>query len=147
MVSFQFSYPNRLIIVAGILLPDSFPEHFRFFSWIGQAAQRSVYFGGFCGEEVANGTSFFYTMKHARINTVHKSGSIILAENYKPTSILPIFCNFFEKLINKQIMNYLETDKLLEQNQYGFRSSLGTADILTKFTNITLTVVVIIVVV
>ena len=44
-----------------------------------------------------------------------------------------------QKLINKQIMNYLETNKLLEQNQYGFRSNRGTADVLTEFTNNTLT--------
>ena len=31
MVSFQFSYPLRIIIVAGILLPDLFPKHFCFF--------------------------------------------------------------------------------------------------------------------
>ena len=78
-------------------------------------------------------------MKHARINPVHKSGSINSAENYRPISILPIFSKIFEKLINKQIMNYLETNKLLEQNQYGFRSNRGTADVLTEFTNNTLT--------
>ena len=84
-------------------------------------------------------------MKHARINPVHKSDSIHSAENYRPISILPIFNKIFEKHINKQIMNYLEINKLLEQNQYGFRSNRGnrsnrgTADVLTEFTNNTLT--------
>ena len=58
MVSFQFSYPLRLIIVAGILLPDPFPKHFFFFIWWARlldtliaVPQHSVYFGGICGED------------------------------------------------------------------------------------------------
>ena len=68
MVSFQFSYPIRLIIVAGIL-PDPFPEHFCFFLvWVKlldtliAAPQHGVYLGGICGVELVDGTSFIFTI-------------------------------------------------------------------------------------
>jgi len=77
-------------------------------------------------------------MKHARINPVHKGGSIDSTENYRPISILPIFSKIFKKLINKQVIHFLEKNELLEQNQYGFRRNRGTAGVLTEFTNNTL---------
>ena len=67
--------------------------------------------------------TFSSKMEHVQINPVHKSAPTNSAENYRSISILPIFNKLFEKLINKQIVNYLETNKLLEQNQYGFRST------------------------
>ena len=36
-------------------------------------------------------------IKHARINPVHKSGSINSAENYRPISICPIFSKIIKK--------------------------------------------------
>ena len=69
VVSFQFSYPLCLIIVAGILLPDPFPEHFcSFLGWVRlldtliAVPQHDVYFGGICGEELVDGTSFILTI-------------------------------------------------------------------------------------
>ena len=108
-------------IALSLLLASSsqiFFQNISDFCWVGHAAQHliaiplhGVYFGGICGEELVNGTNFILTMKYAWINPVHKSGSFNSAEKYRPISILPIFCKFFEKLINKQIINYLETDK------------------------------------
>ena len=69
MVSFQLSYPLRLIIEAGILLRDPFLEHFCFFlGWVRlldtliAVPQHGVYFEGICGEELVNGTSFILTI-------------------------------------------------------------------------------------
>ena len=69
MVSFQSSYSLRFIIVAGILLPDLFPEHLCFFlGWVRlidtliAAPQHGVYFGGIWGEELVDGTSFIFTI-------------------------------------------------------------------------------------
>ena len=69
MVSFQFSYPLCLIIVGGIFLPDPFPEHFCFFfGWVRlldtliAVPQHAVYFGGICGKELVDGTSFILTI-------------------------------------------------------------------------------------
>ena len=76
MVSFQFSYPLRLIIVAGILLPDPFPEHFCFFlGWVRlldtliAVSQHDVYFEGICGEELFDGASFILTIIQQLLGT------------------------------------------------------------------------------
>ena len=69
MVSFQVSYPLCLIIVSGILFPDPFLEHFCFFlGWVRlldtliAVPQHGVYFGGICGDELVDGTSFILTI-------------------------------------------------------------------------------------
>ena len=69
MVSYQFSYRHCLMIVAGILLLYLFPEHFCFFlGWVRlldtliTVPQHDVYFGGICGEELVDGTSFILTI-------------------------------------------------------------------------------------
>ena len=66
---FQLSHLHRLIIVAGILLPDFFPEHFCFFvGWVRlldtslAIPQQGVYFGGICGDELVDGASFILTI-------------------------------------------------------------------------------------
>ena len=69
MVSFQFSYLLRLIIVAGFLFPNPFPEHFGFFlGWVRlldtliAILQHGVYIRGIGGEELVDGTSFILTI-------------------------------------------------------------------------------------
>ena len=69
MVSFQSSYPLRLIIAAGIPHPDSFPEHFCFLlRWVRlldsliAVPQYGIYFGGICGEELVDDTSVILTI-------------------------------------------------------------------------------------
>ena len=41
----------------------------------------------------------------------------------------------FESVINKAVISHLDKNKLLSDNQYGFRSSRSTADILTVITH------------
>ena len=55
--------------MAGILLPNPFPEHFRFFlGWVRlldtlvAVSQHGVHFRGICGEELVGGTSFILTI-------------------------------------------------------------------------------------
>ena len=69
MVSFQFSYPLCLIIVAGILFPHPFPENFCSFpGWVRlldtviAVSQHGVYFRRICGEELVDGTSLILTI-------------------------------------------------------------------------------------
>ena len=46
-----------------------------------------------------------------------------LVNNYRPTSLLPIFGKMFEKIIFNTIYNFLLEEKLLNPNQSGFRPS------------------------
>ena len=42
--------------------------------------------------------------------------------NYRPISLTSVPCKIMEKLLSNKIMYHLESNKLLDQNQHGFRS-------------------------
>ena len=52
-------------------------------------------------------------------------------KNYRPVSLLSMASKVMEKIINTSIMNFLERENLLSAYQFGFRSGLGAADLLT----------------
>ena len=52
-------------------------------------------------------------------------------KNYRSVSLLSVVCKVFEKLVNNRIVDHLEKCGLFSDFQYGFRSSLSTADLLT----------------
>ena len=51
--------------------------------------------------------------KAAKIIPLHKSGSTKSFDNYRPISVLPIVSNVIEKIVHKQLMNFLDENKLL----------------------------------
>ena len=53
------------------------------------------------------------------------------AKNYRPVSLLSVVSKVFEKLVNNTIVYHLEKCGIFSDFQYGFRSSLSTADLLT----------------
>ena len=65
-------------------------------------------------------------LKIACVTPIHKKGSIHLASNYRPISILPILSKVFERLLKGQMMMYLEDELLLNVNQHGFRQGKST---------------------
>ena len=52
-------------------------------------------------------------------------------KNYRPVMLLSLVSKVFEKLVNNRIVDQLEKSSLFSNFQYGFRSSLSTADLLT----------------
>ena len=72
-------------------------------------------------------------MKMARVTPIHKKGSESECANYRPISILPIFSKVMEKIVNNQILNYLESKNLFNKTQFGFRKNLGTSNALLEF--------------
>ena len=44
--------------------------------------------------------------------------------NYRPTSLLPIISKVFESLINRSLVNHLDSNNLFSDFQYGFRSDM-----------------------
>ena len=52
------------------------------------------------------------------------------AKNYRHVSLLSGVSKVFEKLLNNRIVNDLKKCGLFSDFQYGFRSSLSTADLL-----------------
>ena len=63
---------------------------------------------------------------------VHKRDSKANAQHYRPVSLLSVMSKVMESIINSQIMNHLERYGLLSPNQFGFRRTIGAADLLTS---------------
>ena len=64
--------------------------------------------------------------KTAKITPVYKSGTKNNFDNYRPISVIPAVAKIIEKIVHRQLNNYLEENKLLHQNQYGFRAKRST---------------------
>lgn len=55
--------------------------------------------------------------------------------NYRSISTLSKFTQIFETLIHKQLVNYIDKQKILFQFQFGFRKGHSTAEAITDITN------------
>ncbi len=64
-----------------------------------------------------------------------KSGDSNSINNYRPISLLPIISKILEKIVANQLLHYLESKKLLSNNQHGFRPKLSTETALTVITD------------
>ena len=78
-------------------------------------------------------------MKIARIIPLFKSGDKQNVSNYRPISLLPQFSKILEKIFNKRLMNFLNSNNLLYLRQYGFRKnmsiSLAIMELVENITN------------
>ena len=72
-----------------------------------------------------NGT-FPDTIKIANILPIHKKGSTLDVNNYRPISLLSIFSKIFEKTIYQRLNEFLEINEILYPNQFGFRKGRST---------------------
>ena len=64
--------------------------------------------------------------KQAKLVPIFKSGDTNKAENYRPISVLPALSKLLEKAVHSQLLEYLETNKLLNQSQFGYRANRST---------------------
>ena len=64
--------------------------------------------------------------KSAKVVPIFESGSHDLPEDYRPISVLPVLSKVFEKAVIYQLFQFLETNKLLSDSQYGFRKYRST---------------------
>ena len=60
-------------------------------------------------------------LKIAKLVPIYKSDDKQLVNNYRPISILPFFPKILEKLMYNRLLNYINDNKVLVDNQYGFR--------------------------
>ena len=73
--------------------------------------------------------------KVAKVTPIFKSGDKDDVNNYRLISIIPTIARVFEKLIYNQLYQYFVNNKLLSNQQFGFRSLHSTALALSKATN------------
>ncbi|XP_045449098.1 uncharacterized protein LOC123657621 [Melitaea cinxia] len=76
------------------------------------------------------------SLKIAKITPIHKSGSLLDPENYRPISVLPVLSKILEKLIHNRLVTYLDSFDFISERQYGFRArsntTAATVDLVTK---------------
>ena len=70
--------------------------------------------------------------KEANITPVPKSGVRHMMNNYRPISVLPVLAKVFESIVHQQLYSYLEKNKILKEEQTGFRPNRSTQDILLR---------------
>ena len=73
--------------------------------------------------------------KHAIVVPIFKGGDSNINSNYRPISLLPILSKALEKIVAKQLSDYLEGNALLSNSQHGFRPKLSTKTALTTIAN------------
>ncbi len=79
--------------------------------------------------------SFPDDMKIAIVSPICKSDCKSKPTNYRPVSVLSAVAKIFEKLISHQLSNYLESNKILVNQQSGFRKKHSTETSLLSVTN------------
>ena len=72
--------------------------------------------------------------KIAKVIPIFKKDDHLLCQNYRPISLLPIYSKMFEKLLYTRMYSFLEKNKLLNQNQFGFRQNHSTSHALINLT-------------
>lgn len=72
-------------------------------------------------------------MKHADIIPIYKNGSKHELSNFRPIALLTCLSKVLEKIIYKRLYNFWEKHKLLNDNQYGFRSNRNTIHAISIF--------------
>jgi hypothetical protein len=58
--------------------------------------------------------------KLSKVAPVHKKGSKIHVENFRPVSQTVVACRILERIVRKHILNFLTENKLIGSNQHGF---------------------------
>ena len=61
-------------------------------------------------------------LKRAKVIPMHKRGSRVVENNYRPISLLIVWSKIFERAMYTRIYNYLEKFSLIYCRQFGFRS-------------------------
>ena len=73
--------------------------------------------------------------KRSKLIPTYKSGKKHCIENYRPVSVIPTISKVIEKLVHRQLSDYLERNNLLNDCQFGFRHKRSTELAVTLFTD------------
>ena len=70
--------------------------------------------------------------KISKVVPLLKKGDPLLTQNYRPVALLPIFSKILERAVFLQLVNYLESNELLNPNHHGCRQGHNTATALLQ---------------
>ena len=65
-------------------------------------------------------------LKIALVVPVFKAGDKTIFSNYRPISVVPSFSEILEKIVYNRLIDYLSKNKILSENQFGFRKHHST---------------------
>jgi len=65
--------------------------------------------------------------KTSVVTPIHKAGDREDISNYRPISIISNLAKIFEKCLKVRLVQFLDSNKLLSENQFGFRQGLSTS--------------------
>ena len=66
-------------------------------------------------------------LKIGSVTPVYKSGEKELLKNYRPISTLPLFGKIFEKVIYSRMYNFLQSQNILYNGQFGYRKHYSSS--------------------
>lgn len=79
-------------------------------------------------------TGIFPTsLKTALVIPIHKKGSTLDPNNYRPISLLSVFSKMLEKLMKERLLKFFSLHNFLCENQFGFMEGKSTEDALLNF--------------
>ena len=61
--------------------------------------------------------------KHANITPIFKKGKKSDVNNYRPISLTSVVCKILERIIKRNLVDYIESNSLLNNSQHGFRKN------------------------
>ena len=73
-------------------------------------------------------------LKIAKIIPVHKSNAKDDISNYRPISLLPSISKILGNVVYKRTFHFIQSNKILNNNQYGFREKHSTINAITALT-------------
>ena len=73
--------------------------------------------------------------KEATIVPIPKDGNLTLVENYRPISLLPLPSKLLEKIVHRNISEYLDHNNILTEIQGGYRKNHSTIQTIGTLTD------------
>lgn len=72
-------------------------------------------------------------LKIIKVTPILKGGNPEEYSNYRPICLLPVMGKILEKIVNIQLLSYLEEQKIIHSRHYGFRNKSNTTTTLFDF--------------
>ena len=60
-------------------------------------------------------------MKQAYVTPIFKKGDKLDSTNYRQNSVTPRFAKIFERLLQNQMMEFIDKHKVINKEQFGFQ--------------------------
>jgi hypothetical protein len=74
-------------------------------------------------------------MKAGKVIPIHKSGDNQQCDNFRPIALLNTFSKVLEKVVANRLVDHLDTNSIIDPNQYGFQRARSTEHNLLQVIN------------